>query len=198
MNFPAVFKRPISSYLSPTFQNHRFEAHQSSSNRLPLGFIRSSNANIRFKDFSLVTSSRTEFQLNILSHRLPGVRASSNDAQSIACGSFGAGGEVREPTFMEFITSERVKVVAMLALALALCNADRVVMSVAIVPLSMSYGWRQSFAGVVQVSLCFRHFWYQILAQLVCAISQIYLYLNQSPIKYGTSIIFVKGFSNLK
>ncbi|CDP09146.1 unnamed protein product [Coffea canephora] len=40
----------------------------------------------------------------------------------------------------------------MLALALALCNADRVVMSVAIVPLSLSHGWRQSFAGVVQSS----------------------------------------------
>ncbi|KAL3328188.1 hypothetical protein AABB24_035695 [Solanum stoloniferum] len=39
----------------------------------------------------------------------------------------------------------------MIALSLALCNADRV-MSVAIVPLSLSHGWRQSFAGVVQSS----------------------------------------------
>lgn len=76
-------------------------------------------------------------------------RASSNDAQSISGGS----NEMREPNFLEFITSERVKVVAMLALALALCNADRVVMSVAIVPLSLSRGWGQSFAGVVQVLL---------------------------------------------
>ncbi|KAG8368951.1 hypothetical protein BUALT_Bualt15G0099700 [Buddleja alternifolia] len=75
-------------------------------------------------------------------------RASS---QSIADGG-GGGGEFPEPSFVEFITSERVKVVAMLALALALCNADRVVMSVAIVPLSISRGWRQSFAGVVQSS----------------------------------------------
>ncbi|XAR60699.1 hypothetical protein NMG60_11034175 [Bertholletia excelsa] len=59
---------------------------------------------------------------------------------------------LRTPGFVEFITSERVKVVAMLALALALCNADRVVMSVAIVPLSLANGWRQSFAGVVQSS----------------------------------------------
>ncbi|KAK4483115.1 hypothetical protein RD792_010294 [Penstemon davidsonii] len=71
-------------------------------------------------------------------------KASSNDAQFT--------NEFREPSFVEFITSERVKVVAMLALALALCNADRVVMSVAIVPLSISHGWRQSFAGVVQSS----------------------------------------------
>lgn len=60
--------------------------------------------------------------------------------------------EVSEPSFLEFITSERVKVVAMVALALALCNADRVVMSVAVVPLSQSRGWSQSFAGVVQSS----------------------------------------------
>jgi hypothetical protein len=39
----------------------------------------------------------------------------------------------------------------MLALALALCNADRVVMSVAIVPLSLAHGWSRSFSGVVQV-----------------------------------------------
>lgn len=46
----------------------------------------------------------------------------------------------------------------MLALALALCNADRVVMSVAIVPLSLSHGWRQSFAGVVQSSFLWGYF----------------------------------------
>ncbi|ESQ45878.1 hypothetical protein EUTSA_v10010272mg [Eutrema salsugineum] len=57
-----------------------------------------------------------------------------------------------QPDFSEFITSERVKVVAMLALALALCNADRVVMSVAIVPLSLSRGWSKSFSGIVQSS----------------------------------------------
>ncbi|CAN1846497.1 Probable anion transporter 4, chloroplastic [Linum perenne] len=60
--------------------------------------------------------------------------------------------EPLKPSFREFITSERVKVVAMLALALALCNADRVVMSVAIVPLSLSNGWSRSFSGIVQSS----------------------------------------------
>ncbi|RWR79433.1 putative anion transporter 3, chloroplastic isoform X1 [Cinnamomum micranthum f. kanehirae] len=57
-----------------------------------------------------------------------------------------------QPSFFEFITSERVKVVSMLALALSLCNADRVVMSVAIVPLSAAHGWSRSFSGVVQSS----------------------------------------------
>lgn len=73
------------------------------------------------------------------------LRSSSTDGQFVVNGS-------PEPSFLEFITSERVKVVAMLALALALCNADRVVMSVAIVPLSLSRGWGPSFAGVVQSS----------------------------------------------
>ncbi|XP_020963213.1 probable anion transporter 4, chloroplastic isoform X2 [Arachis ipaensis] len=63
-----------------------------------------------------------------------------------------------EPSFTEFITSERVKVVAMLALALALCNADRVVMSVAIVPLSLANGWSRAFAGVVQSSFLWGYF----------------------------------------
>lgn len=59
---------------------------------------------------------------------------------------------MQAPSFVEFLTSERVKVVIMLALALVLCNADRVVMSVAIVPLSQSHGWSRAFAGVVQSS----------------------------------------------
>lgn len=77
------------------------------------------------------------------------LRVSSNDAH------FNSGPEESQQqqssSFAEFITSERVKVVAMLALALALCNADRVVMSVAIVPLSLANGWSRAFAGIVQV-----------------------------------------------
>ncbi|PKA52000.1 putative anion transporter 3, chloroplastic [Apostasia shenzhenica] len=69
-----------------------------------------------------------------------------------ASGSFFPEDELQSPTLLEFVTSERVKVVAMLALALALCNADRVVMSVAIVPLSKARGWSQSFSGIVQSS----------------------------------------------
>ncbi|KAH9609747.1 hypothetical protein KSS87_012737 [Heliosperma pusillum] len=67
-------------------------------------------------------------------------------------GGGGGGGERETPSFVEFVTSERVKVVMMLGLALALCNADRVVMSVAIVPLSLTNNWSRSFAGVVQSS----------------------------------------------
>lgn len=78
------------------------------------------------------------------------IGVSSNDAQF---GSFAEDKDIEAPSFFEFITSERVKVVAMLALALALCNADRVVMSVAIVPLSLSNGWSRSFGGIVQVAV---------------------------------------------
>ncbi|BBH06239.1 phosphate transporter 4 [Prunus dulcis] len=47
---------------------------------------------------------------------------------------------------------ERFKVVALLACVMCLCNADRVVMSVAIVPLAAKNGWTSSFLGVVQSS----------------------------------------------
>ena len=50
----------------------------------------------------------------------------------------------------------RFHVVVFVAIALLLCNADRVIMSVAIVPLSAANGWSESVGGVVQVqsSLC--------------------------------------------
>lgn len=60
--------------------------------------------------------------------------------------------EDEEAGLLAFLTSERAKVVAMVAIAMALCNADRVVLSVAIVPMSAAHGWSQSFAGIVQVS----------------------------------------------
>ncbi|KAJ7524779.1 hypothetical protein O6H91_17G021200 [Diphasiastrum complanatum] len=53
---------------------------------------------------------------------------------------------------LPILTSERIKVAAMVALGMALCNADRVVMSVAILPLSAKYKWTTSFAGIVQSS----------------------------------------------
>lgn len=85
--------------------------------------------------------------------RAAGARVSSGGAAHAFAGRGGGGErEVEMPGFVEFVTSERVKVVIMLALALGLCNADRVVMSVAIVPLSLSRGWSRSFAGVVQSS----------------------------------------------
>ncbi|KAL1321615.1 hypothetical protein HN51_066466 [Arachis hypogaea] len=47
---------------------------------------------------------------------------------------------------------ERFKVVSLVACVMCLCNADRVVMSVAVVPLASKYGWSSSFLGIVQSS----------------------------------------------
>jgi hypothetical protein len=47
---------------------------------------------------------------------------------------------------------ERAKVVALVAAVMLLCNAHRVVMSVAVVPLAAQYGWSSAFLGIVQVS----------------------------------------------
>ncbi|XP_048504666.1 probable anion transporter 4, chloroplastic isoform X1 [Beta vulgaris subsp. vulgaris] len=88
-----------------------------------------------------------------LRHGFPPLFAGKSRISSGDSNLFAEGGEsLQAPSFLEFLTSERVKVVMMLALALALCNADRVVMSVAIVPLSLSHGWSRAFAGVVQSS----------------------------------------------
>ncbi|KAI8560658.1 hypothetical protein RHMOL_Rhmol04G0274500 [Rhododendron molle] len=51
----------------------------------------------------------------------------------------------------KFVVPERFKVVALLACVMCLCNADRVVMSVAIVPLAAKHGWSSSFLGIVQL-----------------------------------------------
>ncbi|XP_028064563.1 probable anion transporter 3, chloroplastic isoform X1 [Camellia sinensis] len=52
----------------------------------------------------------------------------------------------------KFAVPERFKVVALMACVMCLCNADRVVMSVAIVPLAAKHGWNSSFLGIVQSS----------------------------------------------
>lgn len=51
----------------------------------------------------------------------------------------------------KFVIPERLKVVGLMACVMSLCNADRVVMSVAIVPLAAKHGWSSSFLGIVQV-----------------------------------------------
>ncbi|KAL5550031.1 hypothetical protein UlMin_000207 [Ulmus minor] len=59
----------------------------------------------------------------------------------------GGGGEASK-----VLVPERFKVVVMVACVMCLCNADRVVMSVAIVPLAAKLGWSSSFLGIVQSS----------------------------------------------
>ncbi|CAN6471417.1 unnamed protein product [Victoria cruziana] len=57
---------------------------------------------------------------------------------------------------------ERVKVVAMVAFVMLLCNANRIVMSVAVVPLAAKYGWSSSFLGIVQSSFLWGYFFSSI------------------------------------
>lgn len=64
------------------------------------------------------------------------------------------GGETEAITMMP----ERIKVVILTACMMCLCNADRVVMSVAVVPLAGKLGWSSSFLGVVQVFSLFPNF----------------------------------------
>lgn len=69
-------------------------------------------------------------------------------AEGIERGILIGGGESRET----ILVGERYKVVALLACVMCLCNADRVVMSVAVVPLAAKFGWSSSFLGIVQSS----------------------------------------------
>ncbi|CAI9778728.1 unnamed protein product [Fraxinus pennsylvanica] len=149
MNSPIALNGRHVTNPTPILQNPKpYKIHKNSNIKLPCTIFTNS-----FRTFCSVNNPFTEkFPYKTRNFELNRLRASSNDAQSIAGSSFGDQSEARAPSFLEFITSERVKVVAMLALALALCNADRVVMSVAIVPLSLAHGWRQSFAGIVQSS----------------------------------------------
>lgn len=64
----------------------------------------------------------------------------------------GGGGLTAAAAEEEYAVPERLKVVALVAFVMSLCNADRVVMSVAVVPLAAKYGWSSSFLGIVQSS----------------------------------------------
>ncbi|BAT84179.1 hypothetical protein LR48_Vigan03g097900 [Vigna angularis] len=70
-------------------------------------------------------------------------------AEGIDGGMFVRG---REEGIAFSIIPERLKVVSLVACVMCLCNADRVVMSVAIVPLAAKHGWSSSFLGIVQSS----------------------------------------------
>ncbi|XP_039145722.1 probable anion transporter 2, chloroplastic [Dioscorea cayenensis subsp. rotundata] len=85
----------------------------------------------------------------VLGERVEEKRRRERAARVVICGA-GAGGIGREEEAIRI--PERAKVVALVSLVMCLCNADRVVMSVAVVPLAAKYGWSSSFLGIVQVS----------------------------------------------
>lgn len=88
------------------------------------------------------------------------IRRRERDGLRVRCTAEGierrglfVGGAAREAARVGVISlPERFKVVALMACAMCLCNADRVVMSVAVVPLAARNGWSSSFLGIVQSS----------------------------------------------
>ncbi|KAF8397341.1 hypothetical protein HHK36_016254 [Tetracentron sinense] len=143
-----------SSDSNSSFRNPNREKNESTNCWCSWRFLKSSKGG-RFGTLCLRNSLRNRLhndalELHFLSSR---IRVYSNDAQSSSSCSFSDHeDEVHAPSFSEFITSERVKMVLTLSLALALCTADRAVMSVAIVPFSLAHGWSRSFSGIVQSS----------------------------------------------
>ncbi|KAK9168224.1 hypothetical protein Syun_000364 [Stephania yunnanensis] len=85
-------------------------------------------------------------------------RAESVERAGLLFGGGGLSGEERRG-----VVAERVKVVSLVALVMCLCNADRVVMSVAVVPLAAARGWSSSFLGVVQSSFLWGYIFSSIL-----------------------------------
>lgn len=71
--------------------------------------------------------------------------------RALVVGGGGGGRNQELKSCRKFMVPERFKVVALMACIMSLCNADRVVMSVAVVPLAEKYGWSSSFLGIVQV-----------------------------------------------
>ncbi|OMO85145.1 Major facilitator superfamily [Corchorus capsularis] len=94
------------------------------------------------------------FGLNSLRRREPALKKKERGAAvTVKCTAEGI--ERRMPLVGETAVvkiPERFKVVALMACVMCLCNADRVVMSVAVVPLAEKLGWSSSFLGVVQSS----------------------------------------------
>ncbi|KAI3988820.1 hypothetical protein MKX01_016391 [Papaver californicum] len=125
---PSSFRNPNSSY--KTRQHIPIKTHQFS-------FQLYSKKQRFFNSWSNFSTGIVEeegIKQRFLSSQ---IKVSPNDALSVPNDDIDR--ELETPTFLEFIISERLFV-------------DRVVMSVAIVPLSLSHGWSRSFAGIVQSS----------------------------------------------
>lgn len=61
------------------------------------------------------------------------------------------------------LAGRAVVVVALVAFSLVLCNADRAIMSVAILPLAKRNGWGESVAGIVQSSFLWGYLFTPVL-----------------------------------
>jgi ACS family sodium-dependent inorganic phosphate cotransporter len=106
--------------------------------------------------FVSLRKTKLGFETKISNKKLEWKRGRTKKQWSVRCtaegidGGMFVGGRGREDGIVVSIP-ERYKVVLLLACVMCLCNADRVVMSVAIVPLAAKHGWSSSFLGIVQV-----------------------------------------------
>lgn len=108
------------------------------------------------KSLSLKSGGKTEYKCgDCYDHNSSGIkRGRGRGCVAVRCTAEGierriaVGGRGQEGNFA---MPERFMVVALMACCMCLCNADRVVMSVAIVPLAAKHGWSSSFLGIVQV-----------------------------------------------
>ncbi|KAK2414589.1 phosphate transporter 4-3 [Trifolium repens] len=107
--------------------------------------------------FVSLRKAKLGFETKISTKKLEWKRGRTKKQWSVRCtaegidGGMFVGGRGREDGIVVSIP-ERYKVVLLLACVMCLCNADRVVMSVAIVPLAAKHGWSSSFLGIVQSS----------------------------------------------
>lgn len=69
---------------------------------------------------------------------------------AVKCTAAEIGREGETPPAGMVKVAERSKVVALVAAVMCLCNANRIVMAVAVVPWAEVHGWSSSFVGIVQ------------------------------------------------
>ncbi|KAE9618136.1 hypothetical protein Lal_00041934 [Lupinus albus] len=129
-----------------------------SSSRKSYSFSCSLSPHLSFVSFR---NTKLGFESKTLSKRLEWIGKRKREWSVITCTAEGIDGGMvmegrrgreEEGGVVSVTIPERFKVVFLVACVMCLCNADRVVMSVAIVPLAAKYGWSSSFLGIVQSS----------------------------------------------
>ncbi|KAK3445129.1 hypothetical protein EUGRSUZ_B02783 [Eucalyptus grandis] len=146
--------RPAGSVSSPGRRLSMAGSRPASLRRTQLGFVSS----IRARPVGLDCSRGGACGVSGKAWgRLQGARCTAEGIErGLLFGDRGGGGGGAEAAAAEGVIGvavpERFKMVALMACAMCLCNADRVVMSVAVVPLAATHGWSSSFLGIVQSS----------------------------------------------
>ncbi|XVF76770.1 hypothetical protein PTKIN_Ptkin13bG0293600 [Pterospermum kingtungense] len=138
--------------LLPHFSSSTKSCCFSSSHRSSL--IKSRTPDLGFDQRQVLTNQVKKWESLVLSRRSREVisRKKERGGGVARCTSEGIERRMLIAETAARAVPERFKVVALMACVMCLCNADRVVMSVAVVPLADKFGWSSSFLGVVQSS----------------------------------------------